>query len=202
MGDFRAQSVCKLWPLVVALVCLFLAVPGHAADAHEGNLRARDDADFEYETGLPDSSSEEVSRDSGAVIGNLPASQKKPDYDLRKLKPEEYPLEFLIPFMKTSQVFRKKVLAKKAPSLTSRMDIAKDTEAKPKSIPRKWTALPPEPEHAARTIASVVNEAAESSSSTEVGAEALPPAPKPGLVSARPPLKPARQLLESFKASR
>ena len=196
MGDSRAHSVLNFWPLVVALVCLGIARPIWAGEAHEGNMPVREEAFGDPEAFGPETAGESV-QDSGGIVGNLPRSKKPPDYNLKNLKPEDYPLEFLIPFMKTSQVFQKKVKAKAAPSLTSRMDHEMDVGAKAKPIPRKWTALPPAPERAVRTIAS--------SETAEGATEEVKPAESNNgshsLVSVRPQNKPTRQLLDSFKAS-
>ena len=55
MGESRAQSVLNFWPLVVALVCLVVAGPARAGEAHEGNMQIREELPpVEMEIASPD----------------------------------------------------------------------------------------------------------------------------------------------------
>ncbi len=198
MGDFRAQRLSNFWPLAAVLFCVVVGVtPAHGTEAHEGAMLREElvappePAEGEYGPEI---------EPSGGFIGNVTRPKKTGDFNLKNLKPEDYPIEFLIPFMKVSQVFKKKVEAKDLPNVTSQMAREVISPSSQKPLPRKWTTLPSEtkeqilPPTGVRSLAST-----EDAGHVVEGPEETTPAAV--IHTVRAPAGPTKQLLKSFRAS-
>jgi len=199
MGGFTAKAL-SIFLSLVATLC-FTASTFAWADAHDGlGGGGADDIDIPMDSLDTDQPREAR---QGAVVGNLrPPQGKKPeDFLFKNMKNKEYPIEFLIPFMKVSQVFQKRIPAKEQPREQSAMQ------------PKRAVASE-EAKAKARPWAKEFNEKMAAGAPTTEGSEAWPEnlkeamgqveransAPKPNVIGARPAAKPPGALLKNLKA--
>jgi len=111
MGELLAKVLTNFWSHGAILFCTFaftVAPPIYADEIHDGIASMPDELDIPMDSNVAD----EVAPKEGTFVGNLPAKKKGEDFLFKNRKEKDYPLEFLIPFMKVSQVFRKRVPTK------------------------------------------------------------------------------------------
>ncbi len=197
MGDFTAKTMSNLLSLVATLY--FVAVTPAVADPHDGLTAVPDDIDISMDEGFGEDAPDPK---QGSLVGKVPQAAKKPeDFLFKNRKDKEFPLEFLIPFMKVSQVFQKRIPAKEQAREQSAMQpkraIASDeTKRKTRPWAKEFN------EKVAPVAASAGSEfwpdnLKEALSQIERKAQG---AVKPNVIGARPAAQPSRNLIKSLKA--
>ncbi len=199
MGGNPVQRASIFWALLT-LPLFLVSQPLMANEIHD-QIRDEMEAGQDY-SGGPGS---EEAPAQGQFVGNIPAAAKKPqDFLFKNLKNKEYPLEFLLPFMRVSQLFRQRVRQKSVPHLQSelaKVDKSGEVILPPSPVKkvasiavRAMKAVAPGRESWPEELRANLDELERHPASLEKPKKMAP------VISSRPAKVPTRALLESLRA--